>query len=249
MDWLSWVGLALTSLAVVGYLVLLFVIHDFTYRTWLFDAVVSIGILLAVAGWVAGDDDVAATVAIVVGVAWFVLTRRELSLRGSDRLRVRTGDPLPRFSLSTTSGGIITDREVVAAAPALLIFYRGWWCPSHKAQLDEMVEAHERLVAAGLSIFACSVDGPDESRPVQERVGDSITILCGVPVTLLEEIGIRDARGAPWYDRIIFGAERQDISMPAAIVVDRSGRITYAYRSTRVDDRAAPYEVLASLGV
>jgi hypothetical protein len=35
----------------------------------------------------------------------------------------------------------------------------------------------------------------------QERVGDSITILCSVPVSFLDEVRVRDSQGAPWYDR------------------------------------------------
>ena len=60
-------------------------------------------------------------------------------------------------------------------------------------------------------------------------------------------VGVRDQRGAPWYDRILYGAERQDISMPAALVIDRSGKIIFAYRSTRLDNRARLADILADL--
>jgi peroxiredoxin len=142
---------------------------------------------------------------------------------------------------------VVTAQDVIASAPALLVLYRGWWCPSHKAQLDEIVDAHQRLAEAGLSLYAGSVDSPEESEPVQDHVGDKITILSGIPESLLDEIGVRDDRGAPWYDRLIFGAKQQAISMPAAIVVDEGGSIVYARRSTRVDDRPAPDQILAGL--
>jgi hypothetical protein len=75
---------------------------------------------------------------------------------------------------------------------------------------------------------------------MQEHVGDGITIVCSFPVEVLEAIGARDRRGAPWYDRLLFRAPRGDIAMPAALVVDASGRITYAFRARRVDERARP---------
>lgn len=56
-----------------------------------------------------------------------------------------------------------------------------------------------------------------------------------------------DQRGAPWYDRILFGAAKQDIAMPAALVVDGTGKIVFAYRSARLDDRARPADILDSL--
>jgi peroxiredoxin len=246
MDWLTWVGLGLVLLALSSYLVLLFVIHDFTYKTWLFDGVVC-GVILAGVGLVAGGSVARTIFAVVTGLAWFVLTRRELAINGSNRLKVRPGDRLPAFRLLTTDRRVVTDQDLVANAPALLVLYRGWWCPSHKAQLDEIVAAHERLSLAGLSVYAGSVDTPEESQAVQDRVGDKITILCGVPDFLLDEIGVRDERGAPWYDRLIFGAKKQAISMPAAVVVDEGGSIVYAHRSTRVDERPAPDQILSGL--
>lgn len=82
---------------------------------------------------------------------------------------------------------------------------------------------------------------------MQEHVGDGITIVCSFPVSVLDAIGARDRRGAPWYDRLVFGAARGDIAMPGALVVDASGRMVYAFRARRVDDRVRPRDILASL--
>ncbi len=231
----------------VAYATLLFVIHRFTYRTWVFHCVVALGMLLAAAGWLTGGVDVAGGVALGAGVAWFPLTRRELRIRGSEKLNLHPGDQLPSMAVATTEGAVVTDQDLVADAPTLLVLYRGWWCPSHKSQLDELVGAYERLAAAGLSVYAGSVDSPSEAASVQEHVGDKITILCDVPTSLLDDIGMRDTKGAPWYDRLLFGAKKQDIAMPGAVVIDSSGIVVYSYRATRVDDRPDPDRILANL--
>ena len=64
---------------------------------------------------------------------------------------------------------------------------------------------------------------------------------------MLDDVGIRDTTGAPWYDRFVFGAKEQDIAMPAAIVVDSSGTVVYSYRATGVDDRPDLERILANL--
>lgn len=202
---------------------------------------------LAVIGWVTGGSGAIALLASALGVVWFVLARRELRLVGSERLAVRPGDPMPAFTASTTDGGRVTDQDLVSKAPALLVLYRGWWCPSSKAQLDEIMRSYDQLRAAGVTVFAGSVDAPAEAASLQRHVGERITILCDVPTSLLDTIGVRDERGAPWYDRFLFGAARRDISMPAALVIDGSGRVVFAHRSTRVDDRPRPTDILASL--
>lgn len=106
---------------------------------------------------------------------------------------------------------------------------------------------YDQLRAAGVTVFAGSVDAPAEAAPLQLHVGDRITILCDVPTSLLGTIGVRDERGAPWYDPLLFGATRRDISIPAALLIDGSGRVAFAHRSTRVDDRPRPTDILASL--
>ena len=240
-------GLLLVLAAYVSYLVMLFVLHRFTYRTWLFHVTVIAGMLLALAGLLAGGSREIGLAALALGGAWFLVTRLELGLVGSRAMRVHVGDPMPAFTALDIAGRTMTERDLVASAPALLVLYRGWWCPSSKVQLDEMRRHYADLAALGVTIFAGSVDGPDESAPMQDHVGDTIRILCSVQESFLDEIGVRDRRGAPWYDRLWFGAMQRAIAMPAAIAIDRTGRIVFAERSTRVDERPQPKALIASL--
>lgn len=154
---------------------------------------------------------------------------------------------MPAFIAVTTDGRQVTERDLAESAPTLLVLYRGWWCPSSRVQLDELHSHYEDLAELGATMFAGSVDGPDEAAPLQERLGSPVTILCDVDESFLDAIGVRDRRGAPWYDRLWFGAVDRAIAMPAAIEIDRSGRITFAHRSTRVDDRPRPSALIASL--
>jgi peroxiredoxin len=240
-------GLALVVLGYGSYLAMLFFLRRFTYRTRLFDAVVAVGTVLALVGLATGSGGPPAWIAIVLGLAWYPVTRRELTLVGSERLTLRVGDRLPGFTAALADGTPITEKDIVARAPALLVLYRGWWCPSTKVLLHEQLEDHDRLTAAGLTTFAASVDPPEMAVAMQDYVGDTITIVCSFPVAVLEAIGARDRRGAPWYDRLLLHAPKGDIAMPASLVVDSTGRIAYAFRARRVDEHARPREILASL--
>jgi len=249
-------GLLLVLAGFFSYLLLIFVLHRFTYRTWMFDVVVGAGMALAIMGWAIGGTPalaggtrggIVSLVTVFLGGAWFIVSRHELKLAGSPQLKLRNGDRIPAFTVLKTDGRQFTEQDLIAKAPALLTLYRGWWCPSSKSQLEELHRDYESLSQAGLTIFAASIDAPTEAAPLQQLVGDKITILCNVSGSLLDDVGVRDQRGAPWYDRILYGAARQDISMPAALVIDKSGKIIYAYRSTRLDDRARSADILANL--
>jgi hypothetical protein len=123
------IGLLIVLTGFVSYLILLFMIHGFTYRTWIFDFIIGLGITVTLIGWTFGGNIVAALITVILGVAWFPVTRHELKLSGSKHLKLRVGDHLPQLSLMTTESRPITEQDLIASAPTLLVLYRGWWCP------------------------------------------------------------------------------------------------------------------------
>ena len=243
------IGLIVIVGVFISYFAMLFVLHRFTYQTWIFDLAVCVGMIMGASGWYRDGDRWLSWSTITLGVFWFLVTRIELRIVGSKELNLRVGDKVPTMIFSKTDGTQITEQELIANAPALLTLYRGWWCPSSKLQLDEIMENFETLRKKGVSIYAASVDEPAMAAAIQEHVGNNIAILCNVSEAMLKEIGVLDTKGAPWYDRILFGAPERPIAMPATLVINKDGKIIFASRSTRVDDRPRPDEILASLSL
>jgi peroxiredoxin len=99
------------------------------------------------------------------------------------------GDKVPAMTFLKTDGTQITEQNLIANAPALLTLYRGWWCPSSKVQLDEITENYRYFNHKGVSIYAASVDEPALALPIQEHVGNNITILCRVSEEVLKKSG------------------------------------------------------------
>ncbi len=241
------IGGLLVPAAILTYFIRVFVFLRFSYKTWIFDAVVVLGMAIAALAWIQQGGSGLTWGAMLLGLVWFAVSRLELTVRGSKQLKLRVGDPVPAMSLWKTNGASFTEQDLIAGAPALLTFYRGWWCPTSKAQLTEFHQYYDSLRQRGLSIYAASVDEPEAADPIQQSVGDQITILCSTSEALLEEIGIRDRRGAAWYDRLFYGAPERPIAMPATLVIDKGGRISFVARSTRLDERPPAEAVLASL--
>lgn len=238
-------GLLLLIATAAVYLVLAFVVRR-TYPTWWFDGVVVIGMALAMVGWMVDRQTWITLLTVVLGVVWFALTRRELGISGSERLSVSVGDAVPAFRVVTADGAVFTERELVDTAPALLVLYRGWWCPYCTTQLDELQREHDAFDAAGIRVFAVSVDSPADTAALQGRFGETITFLSDTSGVLLDTIGVRDAKGAAWYDRLLYGVAKGDISLPAVILIDRDGSIRYTYRSPRIDIRPSPQEIISA---
>jgi peroxiredoxin len=234
---------------IVAYLSMIFVLHRFTYKTWIFDIAVGAGMVIGALSWYREGGSWLSWGTIALGIIWFLVSRIELRIVGSKELHLRVGDKMPAMAFLKTDGTQITEQTLIANAPAMLTLYRGWWCPSSKAQLHEIMENYDHLNTKGVSIYAASVDEPETAAPIQEHVGNKITILCSASEEVLIKIGVLDKRGAPWYDRFIFGAPEQPIAMPATLVINKDGTIIFVARSTRVDEGPRMDGILASLSL
>ena len=125
----SWLGMILVLLAAGEYIVRLFT-RRAPRSTRGYDGFVLFGMLIAGAAvsfhhapmWRFG-------VALGAGVMWFVATRAELRFRGAGKpaLEPKVGDPLPSFTATTTAGETVSEKDLIAKAPAMLVLYRGHW--------------------------------------------------------------------------------------------------------------------------
>lgn len=242
-------GLIIILGVFISYDTMIFVLHRFTYKTWLFDVAVGAGMVLGALSWFLAGGSWLSWITIILGILWFLQSRIELRIVGSKALNLRVGDTMPAMAFVKTDGTPMTEQDLIANAPALLTLYRGWWCPSSKVQLQAIMENTAHLTKKGVSIYAASVDEPESATALQEHVGNTITILCRVSEDVLKKVGVFDKRGAPWYDRIIFGAQKRPIAMPATILINKEGRIIFASRSIRVDQGPPVDEILASLSL
>ncbi len=101
-------------------------------------------------------------------------------------------------------------------------------------QLDQY---YERIAARGVSLYAVSVDPPEVSQRLKQRLRSRFTFLSDPEGVLLDPLGIRHRNGR----------ESQDIAFPTAVLVDGSGSVRWVYHSDTYRQRARPEEVFAAL--
>src|SRR5271155_4889701 len=71
------------------------------------------------------------------------------------------GDQFPKLTVTTTDGQTLTLPDAFAGDFAVVLFYRGAWCPYCNAQLRAFARAGEALAGAGIKVAALSVDDKD----------------------------------------------------------------------------------------
>jgi len=104
---------------------------------------------------------------------------------------IKAGDVLEPFSLADATGTPVSLHEIVESGPAVIVFYRGGWCPyCNLALRTYQQELLPQLGAFGARLVAISPQSPDESLSTAERAALDFTVLSDPASRLADRIGI-----------------------------------------------------------
>lgn len=90
-----------------------------------------------------------------------------------------------------------------------------------------------------MELYAVSVDPPETSRRVRDRLKSRFTFLADEEGALLDELGIRHEQGRN---------DGVDIAYPTAVLVDANGVVSWIFQSGSARERARSEEIFAAIG-
>ena len=104
---------------------------------------------------------------------------------------IKAGDMLEPFTLDDATGKLISLDQILESGPAVIVFYRGGWCPyCNLALRTYQQELLPQLGAFGARLVAISPQSPDESLSTLERAALGFTVLSDPGSRLADRIGI-----------------------------------------------------------
>lgn len=116
---------------------------------------------------------------------------RDLLDEGVPADTIKVGDHLESFTLDDASGVPVSLDQILEAGPAVIVFYRGGWCPYCNLALrtyqDELLA---RLNTFHTGLVAISPQSPDESLSTVEKAALEFTVLSDPGSRLAQRIGI-----------------------------------------------------------
>ena len=124
-------------------------------------------------------------------VAVFASDQAALAAGGIPTGAVAVGDKLAAFALPDATGRTRTLDELTANGPAVIVFYRGGWCPYCNLTL----RTYERdllpqLGAYSARLVAISPETPDASLSTQERAELTYAVLSDTGAKVADALGI-----------------------------------------------------------
>ena len=245
----SWLGALISVLPFVGF---------FAWALWfnrramqtsqrlpVLSAVAIAGVLLAGYGafW-QPDGSAIAFVAALVAAGGFLLYANWYSFFGR-RVNplLRRGQPLPTLTFEDVDGATVST-ESLLGKPALLLFYRGNWCPICTAQVAEVASRYRELIDRGVTVVMISPQPHDLTRRVAGLYEINVNFWVDVEGKAAKVLGVYHEDGVPLNARGTYGA---DTVLPTAIITDPQGRIIFADQTENYRIRPNPDIFLEAL--
>jgi peroxiredoxin len=190
-------------------------------------------------------------------VAAFASDQDALAARGVPAGAVKAGDTLAPFALPDATGQTRTLDELTAAGPAVIVFYRGGWCPYCNLTLRTYErELLPQLAAHSAQLVAISPETPDASLTTQEKAELTYPVLSDSGAALASSLGItfdpsEEGLAAQRQLGIDIRTTRADgattLPMPTVLIVDRDHIVRFADVHPNYTGRTEVDEIVAAL--
>lgn len=148
--------------------------------------------------------------------------------------RLAEGQPFPPLALPLVGGGTLTLPEDLAGSTAVVLVYRGSWCPYCAAQLASFARADAKLTDAGVRVAALSADSKADAAGTVDELKLPFPVAYGAdPDKLADVIGNYAGTDMP-----------RRYAQTTNVVLDPAGRVMLAVYSSGAIGRLTPAEVL-----
>jgi peroxiredoxin len=142
------------------------------------------------------------------------------------------GDPFPRLTISITDGQTLALPGAFAGDYAVVLFYRGSWCPYCNAQLRAFERAGQALADNGIRVAAVSVDDQETSAALVEKHKLTFPVGYGADAKALAALTGAFVNPDPVY------------LQSTAFVLDPAGKVIVSVYSSGAIGRLVPDDVV-----
>lgn len=160
------------------------------------------------------------------------------------------GSPLPKVNLQNMEEKTVASTDAIKG-PAVLVVYRGGWCPYCNKQLSGLGKIEEDILALGYKIIAISPDAPAQLKETLDKQKLSYTLLSDSKAELIKAMGLAFAAPEKYGSMLLKasggGNTGAVLPVPAVYVLDKNQKVTYVYTDPDYSKRLDEQELLKVL--
>ena len=166
---------------------------------------------------------------------------------------LKVGDSIPDVTLRTVEDKEVHLRKLIADKPAVLVFYRGGWCPFCNMHLQSLSSIKDDLAKEGVQLIAISMDQPSKLRETMQKDKLDYTLLSDSDASAVNAFGISFKVSDATLEKMKTHGVDLDAAMgnsdhilphPAVFVVTTKGVIRFAHVNPNFKVRLEPSKIL-----
>jgi peroxiredoxin len=170
---------------------------------------------------------------------------------------MNTGEAFPDAELIAPDGGSVSLTEARSDRPAVVVLYRGAWCPFCNIALKVYRDRLQgSLRERGIELIAISPQRPDGSMTMKEKHDLDFAVLSDPGNQIARRLGVltrpsegaRDMQLSRGLDLARFNADgTTELPMPTVAIVDADGMLAWIDVHPDYTTRTEPDEIIAAL--
>jgi len=157
----------------------------------------------------------------------------QIPANAEDIAPLLVGETMPDVQVTTLDGQTASFLDLVKAKPAVVIFYRGGWCPYCNRHLAEVGQAEANILAAGYQILAVSPDDVTHLQATADKNDLNYTLVSDSNGALTKAAGLAfqapERYGEMLGEHSGGGNSGGFLPVPAVFVLNTKGEILFEY--------------------
>lgn len=167
---------------------------------------------------------------------------------------LKTGTKAPDFQLKALDGSTVKLSETLKKGPAVLLFYRGEWCPVCIRYFSGLMEDISLLTEKGVNVYAIAPETIENLSKTKEKSQVNFTLLSDADYSVMEDYDVL-FHVTEAYQKKIRDKFNTDIAknngkpdarlpVPATYVIGQDGTIKFVQFDLNYKNRASVKEIL-----
>ncbi len=184
------------------------------------------------------------------------MASKEVSAADAEKNALNVGAKMPVFALKDANGKSVNSNDLLKQGNVVVVFYRGAWCPFCNLYLKKLQDNLTQIKAQNANLVAISVEPPDRSLSLAEKNKVQFTVLSDPNLDTARKFGIVYQLPQETNEKYIAngmdlakynGTAKAELPLSATYIINRKGKIVYAFLERDYKKRAEPAEIIQIL--